>query len=326
MPHYTKIKSIAAVVRRVVGRNRQRDPSAQINAPLLSEAELADILRSAQALPTTWPHVSDVLHPQSGDFRSSTLGAGLDFEAARPYQPGDDIRRMDWRTTARTGKAFLKTFREEHQPQLHLVLDRGASMRFGTRAQLKVTQAARLAVMLAVISARDRIAIGATLWQPQGAILPSRGGDAGVLQLVQAAVAPCPPLSTAEAPAQSFAHLLRDLHAQLARGTRLVFISDLSQFSAGDFPMLAQLAARHAVSVYQVLDPAECELPNIGVRRFAELSSAQTGLMDTHDAAVRAQFNAASSALHQTQRRLLERAGISLRVYMTNDDLLMSAA
>jgi len=314
--------TVVGALRRIAGGHEQRDEPAAFDAPLLSPAELAEILRGAQALPSAWPHASDVQHPQSGEFRSSTLGSGLDFEAARPYQPGDDIRRMDWRTTARTGKAFLKTYREEHQPQLHLVLDRGASMRFGTRTRLKVTQAARIAAMLAFVSARNRIAMGATLWQPDAITLPGCGGEAGVLQLVQAAIAPCPPLPAGAAPQASLTQLLRALHAQLPSGTRVVFISDLRQFHAADFPELARLAARHQVSAYQVLDPAECELPDVGLRQFADLCSGQTGQMDTHDAAVRATFRTQAAALHQTQRALLARAGIMLHVCMSNEDLL----
>ena len=327
MLHSTKFKSIAAALRRLVGPLPQLEKTSAFNAPLLSPEQLAEILRGAQTLPLAWPHAGDVHHPQSGDFRSATLGSGLDFEAARPYQPGDDVRRMDWRTTARTGKAFLKTYREEHQPQLHLVLDRGASMRFGTRTRLKVTQAARIAAMLAFVSARNHIAIGATLWQPETITLPSCGGEAGVLQVVQAAIAPCPPLpvgATLQAP--SLSQVLGVLNAQLLPGSRVVFISDLRQFSAADFPELARLAVRHQVSAYQVLDPVECELPDLGLREFTDISSGEHGRLDTHNAAVRTAFNSGSTALHQAQRALLARAGIMLHVCMTGDDLLKKSA
>ncbi len=319
--------AIIEVWRRVVGREQPRDASAAVNTPLLSPEQLAEILRSAQNLPLAWPHAGDVHHPQSGDFRSATLGSGLDFEAARPYQPGDDVRRMDWRTTARTGKAFIKTYREEHQPQLHLVLDRGASMRFGTRTQLKVTQAARIAALLAFVNARSHIPIGVTLWQPEPITLPSCAGEAGVLQVVQAAIAPCPPLSNeASSLAPSLTHIVRTLNAQLPLGSRVVFISDLRQFSAADFPELARLAARHQVSAYQVLDPVECELPDVGLREFTDISSGEHGRLDTHSTAVRMTFNTESRELHQAQHALLARAGIMLHVCMTNDDLLKKSA
>lgn len=325
MPVNVRRKTVAALWRHVVGYNKRRGDPPAVNAPLLSQAELAQILHGAQTLPLPWLPTSDVQHPQSGDFHSRSPGSGLDFEEARHYQPGDDIRRMDWRTTARTGKPHLKTFHEEHQPQLHLVLDRGASMRFGTRHQLKVTQAARIAALLAFVSARHHIAIGVTLWQPDGIMLPCRGGDDGVVQLVQAAIAPCPPLEASAVP-QALADVLRALNAQLPAGSRLVFISDLRQFNAMDFPALARLAARHQVSAYQVLDPVECELPDIGLRRFADISSSRTSQLNTHNAAVRATFNTESAALHQTQRALLARAGIALQVCMTNEDILKKSA
>lgn len=321
------LDSVVAALRHSAGYNQPRDAAAAVNAALLSQAELAVILRSAQVLPPGWPHAGEVQHPQSGDFRSAILGSGLDYEEARPYQPGDDVRRMDWRTTARTGKAFLKTFREEHQPQLHLVLDRGAGMRFGTRTQLKVTQAARIAVLLAFVNARQHVAMGATLWQPDAITLPYRSGEAGVRQLVDAAIAPCPPLPIGSGShEQPLAHILRALHAQLPLGSRVVFIGDLRQFRATDFPELARLALQHQVSAYQVLDPVECELPDVGLRRFTALDSGQTHPLDTHDATVRSAFSKAQNALHQAQRALLARAGIALHVCMTNEDVLQKFA
>ena len=326
MSFNARFNAIAAVWHRVAGREQPRGESSAINALLLSPAEIADILRSAWTLPAAWPHAGEVHHAQSGDFRSATLGSGLDFEAARPYQPGDDVRRMDWRSTARTGKAFLKTFREEHQPQLHVLLDRGASMRFGTRTQLKATLAARIAAMLAFASARDHIAIGATLWQPDMATLPAGAGEAGVWRLIQAAIAPCPPLPAGTPPQASLTQVLRTLNVQLPWGSRVALISDLHQFSAADFPELARLVLRHQVVAYQVLDPAECQLPDVGLRQFKDIHSSWTGRLDTHVAAVRTAFSTASTALHQAQRALLARAGITVHVCMTNEDVLKKFA
>ncbi len=326
MSFNSRCNAIISVWDRIAGHSVPRDESTAINAPLLSPAELAEILRCAQALPSVWPLAGEVHHAQSGDFRSATLGSGLDFEAARPYQPGDDVRRMDWRSTARTGKAFLKTFREEHQPQLHVLLDRGASMRFGTRTQLKVTQAARIAALLACVSAREHIAIGATLWQPQISTLPCSAGEAGVWRLLQAAIAPCPPLTAEVPPQQSLTQVLRTLNAQLPWGSRVALISDLHQFGTADFPELARLALRHQVVAYQVLDPAECQLPDVGLRQFKDLHSGRSDRLDTHVAAVRSAFSAASTALHQAQRALLARAGIVLQVCMTNEDVLKKFA
>jgi uncharacterized protein (DUF58 family) len=111
--------------------------------------------------------VREVHDHHAGDWASRWLGRGLDFEESRLYSAGDDIRDMDWRTTARTGRAHLKIYREERQPLVHLVVDRGATMRFGTRRRLKVAQAARVAAVLAFATADRNGVIGATCGMPR---------------------------------------------------------------------------------------------------------------------------------------------------------------
>jgi uncharacterized protein (DUF58 family) len=295
--------------------------TADVNAPLLSDADLAELWRRAQLPPYAPPHPGEVKHRQSGEFRSGEPGSGLDYAESRPYQAGDDIRRMDWRTTARTGTPYLKVYHEEHQRQLHVVVDRGASMRFGTRARLKAAQAARIAALLAFAHARANVCIGATLWERDADFLPCRNGDAGMAQLLRAVAAPCPPTSGNERDrARSFSRLLRELHARLPRGSRVALISDFRALDEINLPDLARLAARHECGAYQVLDPVECELPDVGLSQFADLGSNRTRWLDTHSATVRAQFNAAAGVLHERQHALLRRAGVPWCVCMTNDD------
>lgn len=302
-------------------RNRARGAphNARVHAPLLSDSEFAALLQRAQLPPYALPHPGEVKHRQSGDFRSGERGSGLDFNESRPYQTGDDVRRMDWRTTARAGSPYLKVYHEEHQRQLHLVIDRGANMRFGTRTRLKVTQAARIASLLAFAHARVNVCIGTTLWESEGDRLPCRNGEAGIMDLLRAAAAPCPPIETSDR-THSFTRLLRELHAHLPRGSRVAIISDFRALDTTHVPELARLAAHHECAAYQVLDPVERALPDIGLAQFSDLESHRTRWLDTHNAAVRAQFDAASTTLHAQQRALLVRAGIPHSVCMTNDD------
>ena len=121
------------------------------DGPLLTPEEIVALIEQADALRHTRAHGREVFLRHPGDARSAHFGQGLDFEEVRAYQAGDDIRNMDWRTTARTGEPYLKVFREEHHPALHIVVDRGAGMRFGTTRQLKAAQAARVAILAAVL-------------------------------------------------------------------------------------------------------------------------------------------------------------------------------
>ena len=288
-------------------------PQAQLHEPLLSDADLSEIIRHVQAIKLAQLQAKDVHYRQAGNFRSIYLGRGLDFEEVRPYQHGDEMRDMDWRTTARTGKPYLKVYREEHQPPLHIVIDRGASMRFGTRHQLKVTLAARLAAIFAFAAMPSNTCIGGTLWQPGGLTLPCINGEEGATRLVRAAIAPCPPLlQDTHEQARTFAEMLRELDVMLQRGTRLVLISDFAQLHEQDLPILMRLAAHHDLLALQVIDSAEENLPNVGMMRFLDVASGNMRWLDTGSQRVRSAFFQQAEALHTQQQLLFKRIGVQL--------------
>ena len=294
---------------------------AQLHAPLLSDADLDDIIQHVQAMNLAQLQPRDVHYRQAGNFRSIYLGRGLDFEEVRLYQHGDEMRDMDWRTTARTGKPYLKVYREEHQPALHIVVDRGASMRFGTRKQLKVTLAARIAAIFAFAAMPSNTCIGGTLWQPGGFSLPCLNGEEGATRLVHAAIAPCPPLqSDTQEEARTFAEMLRELDALLPRGSRLVLISDFAQLHEQDLPILMRLAAHHELLALQVTDSAEETLPDVGMMRFFDVATGKIRWLDTGSQRVRSEFHQQAEALHTQQQSLFERIGVQLHRCSTEGD------
>ena len=294
----------------------------QVHAPLLSDADLAEIIQHVQAMDLVHLQAKDVHYRQAGDYRSVYLGRGLDFEEVRLYQRGDEMRDMDWRTTARTGKPYLKVYREEHQPALHIVIDRGASMRFGTRTQLKVTLAARIAAVFAFAAMPGNTCIGGTLWQPGGFTLPCRNGEEGATQLVRAAIAACPPLQQdTHEEARTFSEMLRQLDALLPRGSRLVLISDFAQLHEQDLPILMRLASHHGLLALQVTDSAEEKLPNVGMMRFFDVATGKLRWLDTGSQRVRNAFSKEAAALQQQQRLLFERVGVRLHRCATDGDV-----
>jgi len=294
----------------------------QVHAPLLSDADLDEIIRHVQAMDVTHRQPRDVHYKQAGDYRSVYLGRGMDFEEVRQYQHGDETRDMDWRTTARTGKPYLKVYREEHQPALHIVIDRGASMRFGTRKQLKVTLAARIAAIFAFAAMPGNTCIGGTLWQPGGFSLPCRNGEEGATQLVRAAIAPCPPLpDDTHEEARTFSAMLRQLDELLQRGSRLVLISDFAQLDETHLPVLLRLASHHNLLALQVRDGAEESLPNVGMMRFLDVASGKLRWLDTGSKSVRAVYQKGAAESQQQQSLLFKRIGVQLYRCATNDDV-----
>lgn len=292
-----------------------------VNAPLLCEAEVRQLRLAIQAL----GYRRETAQRYAGDLRSVHLGSGLDFEEARPYQPGDDVRGMDWRSTARTNKPYVKVYREEHQPALHLLIDRGASMRFGTRGRLKVTQAARIVALLALQAAASQTCIGATLWQAKLRSVPCRQGEIGALQVIEAAIAACPP-SDDGSDAPMLAPVLSQLDAELPRGSRLVLISDFSRLQTADSAALLRLANRHQVHAIQVLDASEINLPNVGLMCFQDAASGVLRRLDTGSQRLRTAFSKAAAVRHAAQQTVFRAAGISLSLCLANTDDLTALA
>ena len=292
-------------------------------APLLTAEEIVALIEQAHALRQSRAHGREVFLRHPGDARSAHLGRGLDFEEVRAYQAGDDIRAMDWRTTARTGKPYLKIYREEHHPALHIVIDRGASMRFGTQRQLKVTQAARVAIVAAVLESSAHACIGASLIDSEFQVLPCLNKQTGILQIAQACALPCPPLSQSvqETRAQ-WLQSLRRMATTLPNGSRVLLLSDFQWLFPEARLLLAHLAAHHDLAAIQVSDPAEQQLPALGRMPFYDLAQSQVRWIDTGNRAVREHFARAAARQHHDIADTLTQLDIDCFAISTRDDTM----
>ena len=296
--------------------------TARVDQPLLAGAELAALAGLAAQL--AQPRARREVHDHhAGDWPSAWIGRGLDFEEARPYAPGDDVRDMDWRTTARLGHPFVKTYREERQPLLHLVLDRGPSMRFGTRRRLKVTQGARIAALAGFAASQANVAVGVTLWDRPDRTLPASHGRGGWLEALQALVAPCPPLAPQAEEAQHEEQRLLALRAELPRGSRVLLASDFAWWAPSHERPLALLADACDVLAVCITDPAQRALPDLGLACFADGPAATARWLDTGSAGVRAAHAAAFATWQARLQASLARCGVrQLHVGSETDDLL----
>lgn len=295
----------------------------QSEAPLLTPEEIVALIEQADALRQSRTHGREVFLRHPGDARSAHLGRGLDFEEVRAYQAGDDIRAMDWRTTARTGKPYLKVYREEHHPALHIVVDRSAGMRFGTQRQLKVTQAARIAITAAVLESSAHACVGASLIDSELQVLPCLNKQAGILQLAQACALPCPPLSqrTPDVQAQ-WLQGLRRMATSLPNGSRVLLVSDFQWLFPEAQLLLAHLATHHDLAAIQISDPAEQQLPALGRMPFYDLTQLQVRWIDTSNRAVREHFAHAANQHHTELINTLTELDIDCYAISTRDDTM----
>ena len=291
--------------------------SPSVHAPLLAATEIAALATlGAQGLPLVAQR--EVHDHHAGDWPSARLGRGLDFEEARPYAPGDDVRDMDWRSTARLGHPYVKIYREERQPTWHLVLDRGPTMRFGTRRRLKVTQAARLALLVAFHANERNAAVGATLWDHPDLLLDARHGRAAMLALAQALVAACPP-PTAGQPWGPSAQTtegehdrqrLQTLAAELPRGSRVWLLSDFAWLAPMHTTALARLAQHTELRPVRISDPIEQALPDLGRVRFDDIGQGRARWIDTSSRRARAAFAQSQADARARQDAVFARCGL----------------
>ena len=219
---------------------------------------------------------------------SRMRGRGVDYAESRNYQPGDDIRQMDWRVTARTGRPHTKLFQEERERNVLLVVSHNPSMRFGTRVRFKSVQAARLAALIAWAATMNGDRIGAIGYGPGlNAEVKPGGGSRGALRVLRAlrewdAIATqgrtIVPLSQALQRAQ-----------RLARpGSQVLLIGDGFDCDAASEPILALLARHCDVAAVLVSDPLEHHAPPPA--RYALHSESGHVQLDFSAPATRAQW------------------------------------
>jgi uncharacterized protein (DUF58 family) len=195
---------------------------------------------------------------RSGQQSSRLYGRGMDYAESRVYQAGDDVRRLDWRLTARSGKLHTKLFQEDREGCLLILLDTHASMRFGTRERFKSVQAARAAAVSAWHAVRAGERVGVMAFGPADRLLRPRAGPHGALAVCGALAEwdTTPPSSKVEPLAEALARASRVLHG----ASRVLLISDGFSCDALARQRMLDLTRHAGLSVLVVADALELAL------------------------------------------------------------------
>ncbi|WP_019605134.1 DUF58 domain-containing protein [Teredinibacter turnerae] len=199
-----------------------------------------------------------------GDSRTHFRGRGMEFAEVRPYQPGDDIRNIDWRVTARTTETFTKLFQEERERPVFIVVDQRSPMFFGSVNVFKSVYAAQIAGVIAWVAMQSNDRIGALLFaDDQQKDLRARRGKHAVLALLNQLqdfnhrlTSPQPRAATTQSH-----EIFTDIRRVAKPGSAVFVISDCHDFDASCEKPLAQLARHTDVTLFQVFDPLEAALP-----------------------------------------------------------------
>jgi uncharacterized protein (DUF58 family) len=244
----------------------------------------ADVLRQVRRLHLRARRLVQTL--LGGEYHSAFKGAGLSFEEVREYQPGDDVRTIDWNVTARVGHPFIKRFVEERELTLFLVVDVSASQKFGTGLLTKRAAAAELAALLALcaVSNNDRVGLVGYTSEVERFVAPNKG-PRHVLRLLRDILA-FEPQKTGTDLAMAL-----DYVTKVQRRRAIVFV--LSDFFGTGYEKSFRRAARkHDLIAVRTTDTREREWPAVGLVRFRDAETGRQVLIDTGDRGVRERFAA----------------------------------
>ena len=226
-----------------------------------------------------------VTEVMAGEYKSAFKGRGMEFDEVRQYQPGDDVRTIDWNVTARTGDAYVKRFVEERELTVMLMVDASSSGSFGSVARTKNEVAAEIAALLAYSAIRSNDRVGLIIFTDQiEKFVPPKKGRSHVLRVIREILY----FNRPEHGTTDIGAALEYLRRVCPRRS-VVFI--LSDFLAEAYDKALLLASkRHDVIPVTITDPREIEMPDVG---FLDLMDAETGeriLIDTHDSKMRKTF------------------------------------
>jgi uncharacterized protein (DUF58 family) len=262
----------------------------------------------------------------AGDYRSTLLGEGTELAQVRPYVPGDDdVRRIDWNVTARTGETHVRVQLAERVLVTWLVLDTSPSMHFGTADRRKADVAEGVAIAVGHVATRRGNRLGfVTFGDRAPRALPPRQGRAGLIGLLEALREERVD-GADRVGATSLGEALRRTGSMARQRAVVVVVSDF-RGPADWRRALLELAGRHEVVAIEIRDPREQELPNAGVLWLVDPETGRQVRADTRNQRLRARFAASAAAERAELERTLAAAGARHVVLSTSGDWLRSLA
>lgn len=266
-----------------------------------------------------WTVLRPLATSLGGDERSLVRGPGMDLAEIREYQPGDDVRLIDWNVTARTEQPHVREAYAERALDAWLVLDLSASVDWGTAQCLKRDRLTDFVGVAGQLLGRRGHRIGAITFadQPLG-MVPPGSGRVHLQRLVEA-------IRTAEPPQQQGATnlqaALEHTHTLLRRRSVLVVVSDFLM-PDGWQPVLGRLAQRHDTVAVRLHDPRESALPDVGMVMFEDPETGTQLMVNTADAKLRERFRVAAAAQAEQLRVDLARCGVDQFAVSTDEALL----
>jgi len=265
------------------------------------------------------------LAAMSGSHHSAFRGRGIDFDEARVYQPGDDVRNIDWRVTARSGETHTKIFREERERPVYLVVDQGASMYFGSQACFKSVAAARAAAALAWSAYENKDRIGGLVFSQWDHLeLRPKAGKRGIQCLFRGLSIFNQDIGKnirdqKQSHARALTRTLKSLNKVVRPGSLVFIISDFQDFDDLSMQNLSMLSRYNDIIAVMVSDQMELHLPPAGSYGFS--NGKKRLKINTGDRFMRNRYTSRFTQHHTRVRNQMLSAGTALIDLSTQADI-----
>jgi len=255
-----------------------------------------------------------------GNYRTAFRGVGLDFLDLREYEPGDDVRHIDWNVTARMDTPFVRQYSEDRELTAWLLLDRSRSMGFGPIDRPKELVLSELATVVARVLTRGGNRVGAILFDSEiEETLPPRRTRNQVLALARSLMRP----ARTNGGVTDLTTVLEHAREAIRRRSLVVLVSDFITAPGWELPLL-RLTERHEVVAIRLLDPREYDLPDAGVIVVEDAETGEQLVVDSSDADFRRRLREAGEHRESELRAATRRAGVDVHEVSTADDLLQA--
>lgn len=242
-------------------------------------------------------------HLFTGGYQSAFKGKGMSFSDVRTYQPGDDVRAIDWNVTARTGEPFIKVFEEERENTVMLVVDVSGSAVFGSHAQFKAEYLTELCAVLAFSAIANNDKVGVMLFSDRIELyIPPKKGRQHILRIIREVLSIKPVGRKTD-----MEKALRYIHTGVKKRCVCFVLSDF--LAEGYEEALRVLAKQHDCIGIHCWDPLERDLPDVGVLRVADAETGEQIWVDTTSFELRRQYWYSFEAHTAATQSLFRRAG-----------------
>ena len=260
---------------------------------------------------TTRKLVSDSF---AGEYQSVFKGRGMEFDEVRQYHAGDDVRTIDWNVTARTGEPYVKSFIEERELTVMLTVDVSGSGDFGTRNRFKRELAVELAAVMSFAATTNNDRVGLLLFTDRVELLvPPRKGRSHVLRMVRDLLVFQPVGSGTD-----LRLALDTVHQMLKRRSIVFLVSDFLADPESYRQAMLVANRRHDVVAFDLSDPLEHEIADVGILALEDAESGQLRWVDTGSGEWRREFSERTARLEERKREVMIAAGVD-RISVTTE-------